>query len=372
VKEAARIFRLFPDPKEAQTLKSDVLGLDSDALITPLGIIDLLHLLSAMNANTLINRDQLRGLFRAIRPEQIPQISQVIVRNAEAFARWKDVINDGLISSATRESITHDLPGGIRKLILMSRPELIDRENVAELPNEELLELSAAHPDEAVARALSSAMVRRDFGSVNTQLFRSMPSVMFEAAIEAHGKQELNYVWIHVIGDSADLVLRTKWPVGVNSTSELAVGLELLRFPRNTGKPLDVWVDALESAHDDVSGNDRIKLQAFLLEEALQLETPSSWALIATVLPELRPTILRGGLPHDVQEMLLNDLPRFKTAAYWDLNKRILVALSHLRARIPYDHKLEKALSLSDEELNTFLNGAAEESERSKARFWWW
>jgi hypothetical protein len=232
------------------------------------------------------------------------------------------------------------------------------------------MELAAAHREEAVARAFASAIVRRDFGPSNSELFRSMPTVIFDAAIDAVQSHELHPVWMHVVGDHSVAILQTDWPVGVRTTTELAIGLALLRFPRSTGKPLETWRGALASTRDDVSGEDRIRLQAFLLREALQTKTSATWKLVAAILPELRPMILRGALPNDVHQMMLNDLPKFNTAAYWDLNKRILISLSQLRRTVP-DKRALRSLNLSDEDVNTVVHGATEEDERSKSRFWW-
>ena len=121
---------------------------------------------------------------------------------------------------------------------------------------------------------------------------------------------------------------------------------------------------------DDVSADDRIRLNAFLLRAALQSKTHATWKLATAVLPELRQIILHGALPNDVYHTLVNDLPSFNSAAYWDINKRILLSLSQLRRSVPDDQAL-RALNLSPDEMDTVLYGAEKEEERSKSRFWW-
>ena len=98
-------------------------------------------------------------------------------------------------------------------------------------------------------------------------------------------------------------------------------------------------------------------MQAFILRKALQTKTPAAWKLVAAVLPELRTVILRDALPKNVYHMLLDDLPKFRTAEYWDLNKRILICLSQLRQAAPDEQALQ-SLSLSDEEVKIVVYGA--------------
>ena len=255
-------------------------------------------------------------------------------------------------------------------MILMSRPELIDGEAVTPLPNEDLVELASAHRESEAARILASAIVRRDFGSSNAKVFGSMPSLIFDAAIDATRSHEVNPAWAQVIGEHSDVILETDWPAGTGHTVDLAIGLSLLRFPRNNGKPLEVWAKALASSQDDVLGEDRVRLQAFMLREALEAKTPTTWRLVGTVLPELRTLILGDALPNDVYQMLVNDLPKFNGAAYWDLDKRILLSLSQLRKTTP-DEEALGALDLSEEDAHTVMCGEEDEAARSKSGFWW-
>ena len=369
---AVRVFESLPESGDGEILKQDILGIGSSSpsLIPALDHAGLLQLLASKRLQTLMDQEQMQRRFETIPPEQIAPLAQFVVRHGEALGPWEDAINAGLSLSATRESLTGDLPGGIRKMILLARPEFIDRETVAALTNDDLVELVSHKPEQGAARVLASAMVRRDFGQANARLFASMPSLVFEVAVDAACGNDLNPVWRHIIGRQPEAILQSDWPVGTRTTTELAIGLELLRFPRNTGKQLEVWADALASIQDDVSGEDRVRLQAFVLREAIEAKTPTTWKLVAAVLPELRPRILDDALPNDVFQMLANDLPRFNTAAFWDLNKRILISLSQLRRTMPDDQALA-ALNLSEEDAHTALHGVDDEEAQSKSRFWW-
>jgi hypothetical protein len=376
VDDAVRIFESMPEAGDGEILKRDILGISSasPSLIPALAPGAMLQLLASKSLRTIADVDHIRMRFEVLRPEEVAEVAQFVMRYGEALAPWQNAINAGLVSSATRDSLIGDLPGGVRKLILMSRPELIDSDTVAALSNNDLLELSAHHHEDEAARVFASAIVRRDFGtSSNIQLLRSMPSLVFKAAVDAARNRELNPTWTRVIGENSAVILQTDWPVGVGSTTELAIGITLLSYPRSIGKSLEVWAEALASMQDDVSGEDRIRLQAFILRAALQTKVRATWKLVAAVLPELRPAILHDALPYDVHQMLLKDLPKFKTAAFWDINRRILIALSQLRKSLPDDQALA-SLNLSGEDASTVIYGAEgerEEEGRSKGLLWW-
>jgi hypothetical protein len=372
--DAVRIFESMPEAGDGEILKRDILGISSasPSLIPALTPGALVQLLASKSRRTVADEDQMRMRFEALRPEEVAQVAEFVTQHGEALGPWQKAINAGLISSATRDSLIGDLPGSVRKLILTSRPELIDRDTIAALSNDDLLDLASAHHEGETARAFTSAIVRRDFGTSNVQLFRSMPLLLFKAAVNAARNHELNPAWTHVIRYNSAAILQTDWPVGVGSTTELAIGITLLNFPRSIGKSLGAWAEALASMQDDVSGEDRIRLQAFILRAALQTKTRATWKLAAAVLPELRPAILGGALPNDVHQMLLSDLPKFKTAAFWDINKRILIALSQLRKSVPDEQALE-SLNLSRDEMSMVISGdEEEEQERSKSRLSWW
>lgn len=69
--------------------------------------------------------------------------------------------------------------------------------------------------------------------------------------------------------------------------------------------------------------------------------------------------------------MLRRDLPTFRTASDWDIDRRILIALSYVRREVA-DPDAENALALSDREMDIVLNGASDEDESKDRRFWLW
>lgn len=371
--EALRIFEAIPDPGDGEILKRDILGIGAaaPALCPPLSLTGLMQFLSSGKLGGLPVEDDVRRRFDVIPTGQIGDVAMYVEDHEAALRQWAHDIEAGLIASADQEALTGELPDRTRRLILRSRPDLINRETIAPLSNDSLLELASAHHGDEIASTMAAAIVRRDFGPSNERLLRSMPAVMFRAAIEAFRSQELHSAWMQVLDDNSTTILESGWPSGVHSTADLATGLNLLRFPRSARRTPEFWLDALSSVQDDVLGEDRIRLHAFLLMSALQNTTPMSWNLVATVLPELRPVILLGELPADVYQTLERDLPRFNSAAYWDINKRILISLSRLRQTYADTESL-RTLNLPEDDMSIVIDGAHDEEQYSRSRFWPW
>jgi hypothetical protein len=372
--EAIQIFEAMPDAGDGEILKRDILGVGvSPSLLPALAPDELLRLLVSNRFDGLSAEDKLLQRFNSIPPSQVPALADFVERHGRELGNWSEAIDHGLVAVADRDALLGQLPGRIRRLILESRPELIDRETLAPLSDEALIELAAHHTDDdATAPFFASCIVRRDLGSANERLFLAMPLRTFVAAVDAMRAGELDRSWMRTISWNAREILLTEWPKGVRKTADLAAGLVLLRFPKEANRISEFWTELLANAEDDASGEDRVRLHAFLLRAALQeYPSPSTWKLVGLVLPELRPIILSGLLPNDVHSMLSADLPRFSSVAYWDIDRRILMSLSHLRLRFADERSLRE-LNLTPSEMDTVLFGAQVEAERSKARPWWW
>jgi hypothetical protein len=151
----------------------------------------------------------------------------------------------------------------------------------------------------------------------------------------------------------------------------MAAGLALLLYPRNLNKTADELSRRIAALRDDVRGAERTNLQALLLRAAIDESSEASWRLISIVLPELRIVILQGNLPPIADRILTDDLPRFYSAAYWDLNKRILLSLSRLYRSFPNESAIRE-LHLPDTDAHLVLFGEEEDKRRSSIRPWDW
>lgn len=371
--QAIHVFDILPEAGDAEILKRDILGLNrtTPPLIPPLPLANLVEVLASERMQHSATENDMQQRFADIRPDQIGPLAAMLDRNGSKLGRWEGLITNRLIACADRNAVLGDMPSDIRRQILLGRPELVDAETIDLLPDDAVLELASLHAADEVGAKLAQAAVRRDFGGANARLFKATPLTVFEAAIDAARLDELNAAWIRVLGDGSSAVIDAGWPANAKSTTNLAIGLSLLRFPRALDRSADYWADVLAALQNDASGDRLIRLQAFLLRSALLRPMSASWKLIAAVLPQLRPVILRGELPNDVYQMLSSDLPKFNNAGYWDINKRILIRLSQLKKSFPDDAGTLAALDLIKDERDTVTYGADDE-ERSKKSFWWW
>jgi hypothetical protein len=112
-------------------------------------------------------------------------------------------------------------------------------------------------------------------------------------------------------------------------------------------------------------------MQAALLRSAFDEGSADAWKLILLVLPELRSVVISAGLPRAAESLLMNDLPHFYSAGYWDLNKRIHLSLSKLNAAWP-DNEVLRNLALAPDELQLVLMGEERRAKNPLALFWPW
>lgn len=369
---AIRVFKAMPDASDGETLKRDILGIGSISrqLCPPLALIDLFELLAIHDPRPQPTEAEMRKRVEMISAEMLGPVATAFERHRSHLSKWEDVIVSGIVASTTNKTLLDNLPERLRALALLAHPSFVDQYNVDVLSKDQLLTLAAANHSEETTQALAYALVRRDLGLLSSDLFRGMPSAIFAAAIEATQVGQIHMTWEQVIASNWTTILETAWPVGTRNTTSLAKGLSLLRFPVADKWVPEIWVDTLNLANDDVVGEDRVRLQAYLLRVALRNTTAASWRLLSYVLPELRVVILSGSLPSDVYQTLSRELPNFYSASSWDINKRVLLCLSKLKRDFGDDYGVLAAAHLSDSEMRTVLQG--EDRQGFKNPFWLW
>jgi hypothetical protein len=318
-----------------------------------------------------ITEDEMRRHFATLPADQVSSIARLADEGKEKLGKWDDLISEVFVSIADRAALIGELPDRLRIRVLDHRPELIDRDTASRLPNDALVSLARKHTADDRSREIANALVRRDFGYASSQLFGIMPLQVFAEAIPEAMKGQLAPSWETAIRDNYQTVLTSSWPAEAKRSSEVAWGLSLMGYPSQADRTASFWSDLLDHVEDDVIGEQRMRFQAFLLRSALNDLSPASWKLATRTLPELRPLILENKLPSDVRRMLASELPRFNTAGYWNIDKRVLLSLS----RLMHAHSDEKALNslgLNDRDMATVIFGMDEEEKYSERRSWWW
>jgi hypothetical protein len=372
--QAIRIFEAIPEAADGGILKRDILGISSvsPSLCPPLPLTELIQLLAQIPPEDLPAADEIQKRFDLIPSNEVAQIAAYLGQRSQELGHWKNVLTAGIIASANQSTLVGDLPDDIRTLILKAREELITPETIAALKNDGLLELVSTRNNNDTKRTLANEIVRRDFDAKGGALFKSEPGIIFKAAVEAARRSQLHASWPQTIRNNSSAISVVDWPSMLSTTTDLAIGLSWLQYPKVYNEPADAWVRVLLSMEDDVAGEDRIRLHAYLLKDALRHMTSATWKLLAIILPKLRPIILQSSLPNDVYQMLVDDLPRFYAAEYWDLDRRILLSLSNLKSAFPDDQGALLALNLSATDMHVVNFGKDEDQRRSRSRFWPW
>jgi GTPase-associated protein 1, N-terminal domain type 1 len=363
---ASRLFDAFPDPAEGAILKFDLIGTGghTPGLAPAVSVIDLIEILSERPAMEAPSPDQLRERLADLLPSDVPNVAKMLDSRRSALSKWEPVIEEAIVAKASRASLVPDFPNSLVPRLLQERPDLIDAKVLSRLPDGALEELLSADRDTEVLALIASELVRRDLGPTEDKLIESWPLQIFRSAIDACAKGALDRSWFASMTRHQGAVLDSPWLDAIDSTQILAKALQLLGYPRNLHKSVDEIYLKIKAITDDAAGSDRMDLQACFLRFAFDCGAPGSWRVFVAILPELRPKIIQESLSPFAHEMLTADLPRFYSAVYWDLDKRILLGLSKLYKKHP-DEQALRDLRLSQRDLEIVLVGEDDENRRS-------
>lgn len=170
---------------------------------------------------------------------------------------------------------------------------------------------------------------------------------------------------------SSDSSISVQLLTGVRSMCELADRLAALNYPLAPDLSSSSWVAVISTLQDDVQGESRVNLHAYLLVAGLRVLTSDSWTLVGAILPELKYTISLRMLPYDASEILNNGLQKFRSASPSDIERRILLSLAQLRFLFPDDRGVLDILELSTEERRVVLFGIEQEQATSNVLPFW-
>jgi hypothetical protein len=372
--EASIVFHSLPDPSEGAVLKRDILGIDSSSprLTAAISTVDLLQLLASEALPETLTPLQIGRRLEELTSPQTGKVARYYDDHREELAPWNDAISNAIVALADKPTIVAaDFPPRLLAMVLEARPELIDAETLSTLSNSVLEDFLKKDSDEKIINYVVAEILTRDFGQSEDRIVSSWPLPLFRGTIDATLADRLHSSWLRPISRHSASVLGSPWLDALRSTADMAAGLALLLYPRNLNKTADELSRRIAALRDDVRGAERTNLQALLLRAAIDESSEASWRLISIVLPELRIVILQGNLPPIADRILTDDLPRFYSAAYWDLNKRILLSLSRLYRSFPNESAIRE-LHLPDTDAHLVLFGEEEDKRRSSIRPWDW
>ena len=371
IETAQSIFAAFPDPHDAVALKRDALGIGGATvpLIPPLSLPDFLEIVARGNGVEITGPDIASRISHMEIPDIAP-ISQLIETDKSPLPQWLEALYAQFASVSDRSVVVdHRISAKVRDAILRARPDLLDKDVAEGLSDGALKELVILHGDGEITRRIAEAVVTRDYGYETEKLLFAAPVDLTCSAIGITLQGRVKHSWALAISRNSYRLPIQNILSKLQTTADMATAVGLIRLSPRAGPGSREWSSFLELSDDNVSGDARIVFYAFLLLVALCQESETSWKVIIRSLPEVRDAVTQGRLPRLAYTYLDNELPRFYTAHYWDLNKRILLAIAMLRRRYPFSGASAE-LNLNSEDAHVLEYGLGEEDERSRKRFW--
>ncbi|WFU23630.1 hypothetical protein QA649_37405 [Bradyrhizobium sp. CB1717] len=354
---AAEVFESLVDPAEGAILKRDVMGLGttSPRLIASIPATDFLRLMTSESLPEAPTDAQVARRLAGLKPSQVGVVARLYDLNRESLSPWKETILDAVVEHVDRSTILSDFPESMFDHVLLAREDLVDADTLSKVGNDALLGFPRDSEAPVASRYVLPELLRRNMGDAENRIIAENPDVVFRHATGAYARGSLEGSWLQSFPSFAETILKGSWLDRATSTSELAAALAILRYPRWLSKSSEEISRRLAEMNDDAQGPDRLNMQAALLRAAIDESSSQSWRLIVQVLPQLRPSIVRGQLPASAHAFLKDDLPHFYSAGYWDLDRRILLSLQNLYGRVPNPSALD-LLSLSQADRKIVLN----------------
>jgi hypothetical protein len=369
---ASEIFRALPDPTDGTVLKRDILGIgpSSPRLVAAISAVDLLQLLTLETLTETPTAAQVKNRLEELTSVEIGTVARYYVSHKETLSPWKQEIYGAIVSLADKSSITTEYPNETIADVLLAREDLVDADTLPLVANDILPRLLKDSSSFSLASLVISEMLRRDMGDLADGIISSLPELLFQSAVAAECESRLHHSWLGTLTHRVETILSTNWLPRFRSTKELAAALFILRYPRYLALGSAEIAKCMSEMVDYAEGEQRTTMQAALLRTAIDESSAGSWNLISIVLPELRNVVIKAGLPRTAESMLISDLPHFYSAGYWDLNMRILLALSKLNLTAP--SSVVHHLALKPAELEVVLHGEESTAKKRHLTIWDW
>jgi hypothetical protein len=367
---ASEVFAALSDPADGAILKRDVMGLGANKLrlIPSIPATDFLRLMTSEALPEAPTDEQVARRLVDLKSAEAGVVARFYDSHRGALSPWKETIRDSIVRHIDRPTILADFPEAMYADVLLAREDLVDADSLSKVANDALLGFTRDADAPLASRYVFPELLRRDMGEAETRIIAENPDVAFGHAVAAYAQGRLDGSWLRSFPSFSEAILRGPWLDRTATTGDLAAALAILRYPRRLPQRSDELSRRLDGMNDDAQGADRLNMKAALLRAAIDESSRASWGLVVRVLPQLRPSIVRNELPGTAHAILKDDLPHFFSAAYWDLDRRILLSLRKLYGTAPDPSALDM-LSLSPTDRRTVLD---EESlpKNPFAKFW--
>jgi len=368
------VVRTLPDADDGKLLKTNLFstGDSNFSLLPPSDPLDVLGYVLRTETNALPppNLSSL-GKADALWPARADQVLTVV----EQALRVNSPISHELVGSIAANldgdtfaalSKSHQIA---RAALAGANPRLLDSPGIEEIPQPELSLLLDLLPNDAdlAGRVLDRLIVLDDEAVAKTfaDRFPSLTAVrMFDAVVRqlAGSGPNVPNKWMAAIGPTLRSMLPERMLARIETTTALAACAILLDLDASAGlsSPPRDWASALSRARDDVTGQSRQRLMAYLLALALARPSPGCEPLFERAFEQVHADIAISGLPSDAFNALARYLPNLYWWQKWDTCLRLRTAVAEAYAENDLDPRSFERLTRDARLFNEMVDRAAD------------
>jgi hypothetical protein len=365
----------LPDGADGKVLKTDLVsgGSDDYSLLPPSDALDVLSYFIAMPPGDALPSPPTATLktlsaFWPSRAAEILAVTDKALQRGSAIAEEIVPMLSEMIEPATFVALSKDHPAARLRLV-RSNPQLLDSPGLEELPQPQLSELLDLLPDDSdLAGRVLDRILLLDDEAVAATFAARYPSLVADRVFDgiagkvAGSGPDLPHTWMRSIGPALRKMLPGKMLERARTTSALAACAFMLDLNVSAGLAVSAsdWAHALKRSHDDIDGQSKQRLNAYLL--ALALARPSSGCepLFERNFENVHADIAVSRLPYDAFTALATYLPNLYWWQQWDTCLRLRKAVAEAYADNDLDPESFRRLTSDRQIFNSLVDIAAD------------
>lgn len=324
----------FPDADDARLLKTDLVALSGNSYsrlpeIDPLGAWEFLF-----EQTVADHWPALPSLLPDVLPSELISRPDVVVGIAEkalhssspAARHYLNIFANSLSPDTFWRTVANR--SELMQAIAETRPELLDHQDLARLPNTDLASLlERCSLDDGLATRVVTRLIQVDHPAVAVLMWTRHTEIVIHATMEAVSASRAAEGWMTLIGEHPERWIRTE--VLSQATSARALGRIAERFNPESLSVLAAgahpWEAALRSLSDSA---DEIGLLTFVMIVALKVAEPSSEYLFERAFEPVYEGITRKLVPPPLLDSLARTFPHVPFWKEWDVCYRLTLAVA--------------------------------------------
>lgn len=368
------ILKAFPKPRDAATLKRDVLGATTGALALSERLkgqdFVTLALQGAAVSGGLIKPDELETAVSSFNQPDL-RSAAIALGSSEAYPLSQDevVIRAAVSRYIGSEALSDDaLSKSFVTGVLTMRPNLIETFDTGRLELDDVLKLLPVATSRTAVRRLIGSLMSRPPSVMTEQVVNRWMGEVFVEAVRHSTEKTLHELWQRVFPHQAEEAI-SKGLAELNGSKEVSHAARLIDFSTvHQATPFE-FVEACNREGPIATAAERTELDAYLLIMCSRWDLAKSITIVADVLPRLRRVALANGFSDRIRALLDRQLPYLSDT--WDLNKRLLKLIRNARRDGANIERLINPLALSETELLYVFDEDNDDLKAFISRFLW-